>query len=151
MNTKIQVLFICSHNSCRSQIAEGVLNHFCGDHFQAKSAGIKKTRVHPLAIQVMDEIDINISNQKSKLLDEFRDTIFDIVVTVCDQANETCPFYPGKKLIHHSFFDPSTVQGSKEKKLSVFRDLRDEIMDWILKEFCSKGDVKQNNGETNVK
>jgi arsenate reductase (thioredoxin) len=151
MNTqKIQVLFICSHNSCRSQMAEGILNHFCGDFFHAQSAGIKKTHVHPLAIQVMNEIDIDISNQQSKHLDEFRNKKFDVVATVCDSAKETCPFYPGKKIIHQSFFDPSTVQGSKEKQLTTFRKTRDEIKQWLQKEFCDTTEIKHKKGEINV-
>ncbi|MBS3749616.1 MAG: arsenate reductase ArsC [Candidatus Thermoplasmatota archaeon] len=133
---KQHVLFICTHNSCRSQMAEGLLNQYCGNRFQAYSAGVKKTHVHPLAIQVMKEIDIDISRHRSKLVDEFKEITFDVVVTVCDQANETCPFFPGKKVIHNGFFDPGTIKGPKEEKLNAFRNVRDEIKQWIMDYFC---------------
>ena len=133
-----RVLFICTHNSCRSQMAEALLNQLCGSEFQAQSAGVQKTKVHPLAIKVMSEIDIDISTQSSKLIDQFKETQFDIVVTVCDNAKETCPFFPGKQVMHQSFQDPSQVAGSEEQKLISFRKTRDEIKNWIIKAFCSK-------------
>lgn len=148
---KTHVLFICTHNSCRSQMAEGILNHVCSDYYQAYSGGIEKTRVHPLAIQVMNEIDIDITNHYSKHIDEFKDKQFDIVVTVCDNAKETCPFFPGKNVIHKSFVDPGTVQGTDKKRLCAFRQVRDEIKQWILNEFCDqertfKQSTEGNNG-----
>ncbi len=133
---KRQILFICSHNSCRSQIAEGLINHLCGSRFQAFSAGIKKTEVHPLAIEVMNEIDIDISNQYSKHIDDLSTNDFDYVVTVCDQAKEICPFYPGKKVLHQSFQDPSSMTGTKKEKKDAFRKTRDEIEQWIKETFC---------------
>lgn len=136
LSEKTHVLFICTHNSCRSQMAEAILNHVCSDRFKAYSGGVKKTRVHHLAIQVMNEIDIDISHQYSKHIDEFKDKQFDIVVTVCDNAKETCPFFPGKNVIHKSFVDPGTVQGTAKKRLHAFRQVRDEIKQWILNEFC---------------
>lgn len=119
-------------------MAEALLNHLCGSDYQAESAGVQKTEVHPLAINVMDEIDIDISTQSSKLIEQFREIQFDIVVTVCDNAKETCPFFPGKQVIHQSFQDPSQVTGSEEQKLCSFRKTRDEIKDWIIDTFCIK-------------
>ena len=135
--SKKQVLFICTHNSCRSQMAEGLLNQYCEEGFKASSAGVKQTRVHPLAIQVMDEINIDISQHRSKLIDEFRDTKFDYVVTVCDHAKETCPFFPAKKVLHKRFFDPGRMKGTQEEKLNAFRNVRDEIKEWIIDYFCT--------------
>jgi arsenate reductase (thioredoxin) len=137
---KKQVLFICTHNSCRSQMAEGLLNHYCSNRFQAYSAGVEKTHVHPLAIQVMKEIDIDISQHRSKLVDEFKETVFDVVVTVCDHARETCPFYPGKKVIHKGFTDPGIITESKNDQIESFRVVRDEIKDWIMEKFCDSTD-----------
>lgn len=135
---KKHILFICSHNSCRSQIAEGLINQICPSSYQAFSAGIEKTVVHPLAIKVMDEIDIDISNHYSKLLDEFTGKTFDYVVTVCDQAKETCPFFPGKEVIHQSFQDPASITGSTEEKLEAFRKTRDDIKQWLKETFCER-------------
>jgi arsenate reductase len=115
------------------------------------SAGVEKTRVHPFAIQVMKEIDIDISTHYSKLIDEFQNNKFDIVVTVCDQANETCPFYPGKKIIHKGFEDPSKVDGSDKEQLVAFRNTRDEIKEWILKNICDEESNHQTKGGIHVK
>jgi len=129
---KPTILFICTHNSARSQIAEGYLKNRYGDRYTAYSAGTEVTHVHPLAIQVMDEIGIDISNHRSKPLLEFFDTDIDFVVTVCDGAKSVCPVFPGaKKTIHQGFTDPSSGTGPDEEKLSVFRAVRDEIMRWI--------------------
>jgi len=117
-------------------MAEGLLNQYCGNRFQAYSAGVKKTHVHPLAIQVMKEIDIDISRHRSKLVDEFKEITFDVVVTVCDQANETCPFFPGKKVIHKGFTDPESIVELKNEQLNAFRSIRDEIKQWIMDYFC---------------
>lgn len=119
-------------------MAEAFLNQLCGAQYQAQSAGVQKTAVHPLAIQVMAEIDIDISTQSSKLIEQLREIQFDIVVTVCDNARETCPFFPGKQVIHQSFQDPSKIAGSEEQKRILFRKTRDEIKDWINNEFCTK-------------
>jgi arsenate reductase len=118
-------------------MAEGLLNHFCSDEFQAYSAGVKQTSVHKRAIQVMKEIDIDISHHRSKLVDEFKDTTFDYVVTVCDHAKETCPFFPGKIVLHKGFTDPGTSKGTTEEQLNEFRKIRDEIKQWILNYFCN--------------
>lgn len=130
-----KVLFICTHNSCRSQMAEGFLRHLYGDFYEAYSAGLEVTEVNPYAIRVMKELNIDISNHRSKSIDEFRGTVFDYVVTVCDSAKERCPFFPGKKVIHKSFEDPAGFVGEEEEKLKVFRKVRDEIKDWIIETF----------------
>ncbi len=130
-----KVLFICTHNSARSQIAEGLLNTIYGDKYEAFSAGIEKTRVNPYAIKVMKEIGIDISNHVSKSIEEFRDMTFDFVVTVCDNAKESCPFFPGKKVLHKSFEDPANFNGEIKETLAIFRKVRDEIKSWIIENF----------------
>ena len=129
---KKKVLFICTHNSARSQMAEGYMNAKYGDRYEAFSAGTEKTRVHPMAIAVMKEIGIDISGHRSKLLDEFFGKGIEAVVTVCDSAQGACPFFPGaKKVIHQSFPDPSTFTGSDEEIRAGFREIRDGITRWI--------------------
>ncbi|MDW5564335.1 MAG: arsenate reductase ArsC [Methanomassiliicoccus sp.] len=126
------VLFICTHNSARSQMAEGLANALYPDLLMAKSAGTVPSRVHPLAIRVMAEIGIDISQQRSKGLEEFDGQAFDCIITVCSNAAETCPFFSGgKKQIHHGFDDPSSVDGTEEEKVDAFRKSRDEINKWI--------------------
>ena len=132
---KKKVLFLCTHNSCRSQIAEGLLRDFGNDNYESFSAGVKKTTVHTLAIKVMDEVGIDISNQFSKHIEEFKGTQFDYVVTVCDNAKEICPFFPGKNVIHQSFKDPGLIDGTDEEKLKAFRKTRDEIKQWSVDTF----------------
>ena len=100
---KKSVLFLCSHNSCRSQMAEGLLKSYYSDSYDVFSAGIIPTNVNPYAVEVMKEIGIDISSNSSKSIDEFKDKKFDIVVTVCDDAKEVCPFFPGKKILHKNF------------------------------------------------
>lgn len=129
---KPTVLFICTHNSARSQIAEGYLKNRYGDRYTAYSAGTIITRVHPLAIEVMNECGIDISGQRSKALTEFFDSDIDIVVTVCDGAKAVCPVFPGaKRTIHQEFTDPSVATGSDEEKREIFRRVRDDIIQWI--------------------
>lgn len=131
---KQKVLFICTHNSARSQMAEGYLNATYSEQYEALSAGTEVTRVHPLAIVAMKEIGIDISHHRSKALIEFFDLDIDLVVTVCDSANAACPMFPGaKKMIHVSFPDPSGATGSEEDQLNLFRQVRDEIIAWIDK------------------
>jgi len=125
---KKRVFFLCTHNSCRSQIAEGLVNHFLGDHFQAFSAGTEATKVNPLAIRVMAEIGIDITGHYSKTLDEFADQNFDYVITLCGDANEKCPlFFGGVKRVHIGFDDPSRLKGSDDDVLPEYRRVRDEI------------------------
>ena len=128
MTERKRVLILCTGNSARSQMAEGLLRYEGGDRFEVASAGVAPTRVRPEAIVVMKEIGIDISGHSSKLVDEFTNQKFDYVITVCDNANEQCPVFPGEtKRIHWSFDDPATAKGSDEERLSVFRRVRDEI------------------------
>jgi len=129
------ILFICTHNSSRSQMAEGFIKALYSDKYKAYSAGTTPSSVNPYAIRVMKEIGIDISNQRSKSINEFRGEIFDYVVTVCDNARETCPFFPGKKVIHKGFQDPASVEGREEEKIAIFRKVRDEIKHWIIETF----------------
>ena len=128
MTAKKKVLILCTGNSARSQMAEGLLRHDAGERFEVKSAGVAPTGVKPEAIEAMREIGIDISGQRSKSVDAFTEEEFDYVITVCDNANEQCPIFPGKaKRIHWSFEDPAAVNGDAETKLAVFRRVRDQI------------------------
>ena len=136
---KRKVLFICTHNSARSQMAEGYVNARYSDRYEGFSAGTDVTRVHPLAIRVMNEIGIDISHQKSKELEEFFDYEIDTVVTVCDGANAVCPMFPGaKETIHVSFPDPSSTTGTEDIQLEMFRRVRDDILSFIDQQFGKK-------------
>jgi arsenate reductase len=129
---KTKVLFICTHNSARSQIAEGYMKAKYGDRYDVFSGGTDVTRVHPMAIAVMKEIGIDISQHRSKLIDEFYGLGIETVVTVCDAANKACPFFPGaKEVIHQSFPDPSAFTGSDDEVRAGFRRVRNEIIQWI--------------------
>jgi len=128
---KKKVLFICTHNSARSQMAEGILRALYPERYEAYSAGVEPTEVNPYTVKAMDEIGIDISPHTAKNIKVFIDEIFDYVVTVCDQAKESCPFFPGKKVIHKGFPDPSQLKGSEIEILEGFRETRDEIMTWI--------------------
>jgi len=131
-----RVLFLCTHNSCRSQMAEGLTNHYLADHCEAFSAGTEATRVNPLATRVLLELGIDISHHRSKTLAEFEGQNFDHVVTLCGDANETCPlFIGGTQRVHHGFDDPSRLKGSEEEVLPEFRRVRDEIRSWIIQYF----------------
>ena len=131
-----KVLFLCTHNSARSQMAEGLLRHLAGDRFEVMSAGTEATSVRPEATRAMAELGVDISGQESKTLERYLGETFDYVVTVCDDANETCPVFPGaKNRLHWSFRDPSRAEGSEEERLGVFRTVRDDIQDRIRKEF----------------
>lgn len=143
---KKKILFLCTHNSARSQMAEGLLRAIYGDRYEAYSAGVSATSVNPYAVQAMKEIGIDISSQYSKTPKEFQNLIFDMAVTVCDRAKVSCPIcstnleipteYPrARGVIHKSFEDPAAVVGSEEEKLKVFRQVRDEIKDWIFQVF----------------
>ncbi len=133
---KQRILFLCTHNSCRSQMAEGLANHYLADRCKAFSAGTEATRVNPLAIRVLAELGIDISHHRSKTLAEFEGQNFDHVVTLCGDANETCPlFIGGTQRIHHGFDDPSRLKGSEEEVLPEFRRVRDEIRSWIIQFF----------------
>ena len=127
--TKQRVLFLCTHNSARSQMAEGWLRALAGDRFDVTSAGTEATRVHPLAIRAMQEVRIDLTGHTSKTIDAFLGQSWDYVITVCDSANERCPVFPGGTTrIHWSFDDPSQATGTDEDKLKKFRRVRDEIL-----------------------
>jgi arsenate reductase len=129
---KKKILFICTHNSARSQMAEGYMKTKYGDRYDVFSGGTEVTRVHPMAIEVMKEIGIDISGHRSKLIDEFFGKGVETVVTVCDSAQKACPVFPGAKdVIHQSFPDPSAFTGSDEEVRAGFRRVRDEIIRWI--------------------
>jgi arsenate reductase len=129
----LKILVLCTGNSARSQMAEGILRHDGGAAFEVHSAGIKPGSVRPEAIQVMREIGIDISDHRSKSVDEFIGQKFDYVITVCDNAKETCPVFPGKtRRLHQSFDDPPPPGAkSAEETLSIFRRVRDEIREWM--------------------
>ena len=142
MTQKSRVLFLCTHNSARSQMAEGLLRHLASDHFEAMSAGTEATHVRPLAIRAMEEIGIDISGQESKTLERYLQERLDYVITVCDDANEACPFFPGAaNRLHWSFEDPSRVEGSEEERLAVFRSVRDRIRERIEDDLVATEEV----------
>jgi arsenate reductase len=125
---KERVLFLCTHNAARSQMAEGFLRHLAGDRFEVASAGTEARGVHPLATRTMAEIGIDLRGHTSKVLDRFVGEPWDYVITVCDSANEACPVFPAKTTrLHWSFDDPSAARGSEQERLAVFRRVRDEI------------------------
>lgn len=132
---KKRILFICTHNSARSQMAEGLLRHLGGDRFEVYSAGTEATHVRPLAIEAMAELDIDISGQQSKTLDRYLGEPFDKVITVCDTAAEACPVFLGaREQLHWSFPDPSQATGSLEDQRAVYRSVRDAIRARIERE-----------------
>jgi arsenate reductase len=132
MKDKIKILFLCTGNSCRSQMAEGWARHLKGDVIEAYSAGVWPVSVNPKTIKVMSEAGVDISGQTSKHVDELLDIDFDYVVTLCDNARQLCPVFPGKaKLIHKAFEDPISVVGSEEKILQAYRKTRDDIKKFI--------------------
>ena len=132
MFAKKRVLILCTGNSARSQMAEGLLRHEAGDRFEVFSAGTKPSQVRPEAVAVMSELGIDISDNRSKSVDEFSRAQFDYVLTVCDNAKESCPIFPGQAVaIHHNFEDPAALQGSEQERLAAFRRIRDEIRDYL--------------------
>src|SRR6266581_2298450 len=136
---KQRVLFICTHNSARSQMAEGLLRHLGGERFEVFSAGTEATHVRPLAIRTMAELGIDISRQESKTLDRYLGEPFDEVITVCDTAAEVCPVFPGaSRRRHWSFEDPSKATGSETGQLVVYRRIRDKIRSRIEEELLAK-------------
>jgi arsenate reductase len=132
---KKNVLFLCYHNSIRSQIAEALLNSIYGNKYIAHSAGMVATKVDSYAIEVMKEIGIDISKKRSKSINEFQGKDFDSIVTVCNNKNEICPYFPGKNIIHKGFKDPKIFENNKEKTLQIFRKTRDDIKKWIINTF----------------
>jgi arsenate reductase (thioredoxin) len=129
---KKTVLILCTGNSARSQMAEGLLRHDAGDRFEVASAGTHPSRVRSEAIMVMKEIGIDISGHRSKSVDEFASRAFDYVLTVCDNAKESCPIYPGHgNRLHKGFEDPAAVEGSIEERLDAFRNVRDQVREYL--------------------
>ena len=136
MSEKKKILILCTGNSARSQMAEGLLKHICQNEFEVFSAGTKPSIVRPEAIKVLAEIGIDISRNHSKPLDEFANVKIDFVLTVCDNAKENCPYFQAQtKLIHHSFADPAEVEGDEETRLSAFRRIRDQIQEYLKGNF----------------
>ncbi|KQC15843.1 MAG: ArsC family transcriptional regulator [Methanosaeta sp. SDB] len=143
---KKKVLFLCTHNSARSQMAEGLLREMYGDRYQARSAGVEATAVDPRAVSVMEEVGVNISGHRSKSAEELGDVVFDLAVTVCDRAKQACPICStdlelpsrapkAREVVHKSFDDPAAASGSEEEQLHAFRRVRDEIKEWIVESF----------------
>lgn len=136
MSKKPRILFLCTGNSCRSQMAEGLCRHLRGDVIEPYSAGIETHGLNPLAVKVMDEIGIDISDHHSKTVPELGDTEFDYVVTVCGHADETCPlFAPRTRIVHRGFDDPPRLAASaanEAEALVHYRRVRDEIRDYVL-------------------
>ena len=139
MTDRKRVLILCTGNSARSQMAEGLLRHLAGERFEVASAGVAPSHVRAEAIEVMGELNIDISGHRSKSVDEFLGQEFDHVITVCDNANEQCPVFPGKtKRIHWSFEDPAAAQGDGSSRLAVFRRVRDRLNE-RLEDFIQSG------------
>jgi arsenate reductase len=137
MSERTRVLILCTGNSARSQMAEGLLRHDGGARFEVESAGVSPTAVRPEAVAAMRELGIDITNQRSKSVEEFAGQNFDYVITVCDNAREQCPVFPaGTRRVHWSFDDPAAAAGDEQARLSVFRRVRDEIRE-RLGEFIS--------------
>jgi len=140
MPSNKRVLFICMHNSARSQMAEGFLRALYGDRYEAHSAGVIISSINPHAVRVMAEAGIDISDQRSKSIDEYRGSAFDYVVTVCDSAKAVCPLFPGaRESLHADFEDPVMAEGTEDEVLSKFRRTRDDIRDWVVKRFGPSG------------
>ncbi len=136
-------MFLCTGNSCRSQMAEGICRHLWGQNFNVYSAGTKKHGMNERAIKVMSELGIDISSHYSKTVEELPPVTFDYVVTVCDAAKETCPYFPGGKVVHMGFQDPPTItkdMTDEEEILKVYRRVRDEINDTIKNLSTKLGD-----------
>lgn len=130
MMEKKRVLILCTGNSARSQMAEGILRDIAGDRFDVESAGVEPSHVRPEAIEAMSDIGIDITSHRSKSVDEFTGDEFDHIITVCDNARESCPVFPGNaERIHWSFDDPAAVEGTREERVDAFRRIREEIYD----------------------
>lgn len=134
MTSKKRVLVLCTGNSARSQMAEGLLRSLAVERFEVVSAGVKPSSVRPEAIEAMEEIGIDISGHRSKSVEEFAGEKFDYIITVCDNAKETCPVFPGKAVRIHRMFDdpPPESEGDHQSRIEVFRRVRDEIREWLV-------------------
>lgn len=135
---KQSILVLCTGNSARSQMAEGIIRHLFGDRFEVFSAGTHPSLVRPEAIKAMAEIGIDISHHRSKSVEEFAGQEIDYVLTVCDNARENCPYFPARtRVIHHSFDDPAAVEGDEETRVAAFRIVRDQIWDYAATELAA--------------
>lgn len=131
--SKSRVLFLCTGNSARSQMAEGWLRHLAGDRYEAASAGTDPVGVNPLAVEAMKEAGIDIASHRSKKLDSYLGHRFDHVITVCDRAKQTCPLFPGALRTHHwSFEDPAVAEGTHAQRLDAFRTIREQIRQRVV-------------------
>lgn len=136
MSEKKKILILCTGNSARSQMAEGLLKHICENEFDVNSAGTKPSTVRQEAVEVLNEIGIDISRNSSKSIEEFSGQTINYVLTVCDNAKENCPYFPAQtKLIHKSFADPAEITGEYETRLAAFRKIRDEIREYFENDF----------------
>ena len=143
----IKVLFLCTENACRSQMAEGLVNHDLADQVQAFSAGVRPSRVNPRAVQVMAELGLDISHQRSKSVDDLAGEHFDLVITVCDQAAQQCPMFPGDtEIMHISFLDPAKAAGTEEEIMTVFRRVRDDLREHLVPLLREKARQQQSRG-----
>lgn len=134
-----RILVLCTGNSCRSQMMEGWLRHFGGDSVDVKSAGVETHGVNPNAIKVMGEVGVDISSHTSDHLDTYMEEEFDLVITVCDNARERCPYFPSSaEKIHHNFTDPAKAEGTEDEIMSSFREVRDQIRDFAENVINSK-------------
>lgn len=141
MASRKRVLILCTGNSARSQMGEGLLRHLAGDDFETFSAGTRPVGLNPSAVKVMSEIGIDISAQRSKSVDEFAGQEFDYVITVCNNAKESCPFFPGEAIrLHHGFEDPAAAP--ENEQLETFRRVRDQMLNWF-REFSANSDMVQ--------
>ena len=130
---KKKILFLCTGNSARSQMAEGLMRHFREDEFEVFSAGVEPKGIHPQAIEAMREIGVDISRQQSKQVDELPTREFDYIITLCDHAAQNCPIFSGQgRRLHHGFTDPAALEGREEEILKAFRKVRDEINKFVL-------------------
>ncbi len=144
MNHKKRALILCTGNSARSQMAEGLLRHDAAERFEVESAGIKPSSVRPEAMIAMRELGIDISGHRSKSVEEFDGQHFDYVITVCDSARESCPVFLGSATrLHHSFDDPAALNGSEEQRLALFRRVRDELRSYLA-EFAGSTSANTN-------
>jgi arsenate reductase len=129
----LKVLFLCTENACRSQMAEGLVNHFLAGKVEAFSAGVAPTEVNPRGIRVMAELGVDISRHRAKSVSEFAEQQFDLVITLCDSAQQQCPFFPGAaRMLHVGFPDPGQAQGSEDEIMAVFRRVRDEMREKLI-------------------
>ena len=143
----LKVLFLCTENACRSQMAEGLVNHDLAGQVKAFSAGVAPSRVHPRAIQVMAELGIDISRQRAKSVDDLAGEQFDLVITLCDHAAAQCPMFPGNTEIRHiGFPDPAQATGTEEEIMAVFRRVRDDLRQQLLPVLREKIKQRQSTG-----